>query len=360
MKKIYIVFGGASVEHDVSILTGLQAVNMLKDSIEVVPIYFSLDNRFYLTKFIKPSDYIDKENVVKKSCQVTFWDRGVFKVKNGKLIKIGDVDSVLNCCHGGYGECGKLKAFFDMANIKCSSAESCASEVCMNKYLTKLVAKDVGIVVVDGVLVEHKYIDEGLARVKSILGDNLILKPNALGSSIGVMRTSQENIKQDIETTFAVCDEVLVENCVENMAELNCAVYKKGENLVLSEIEKVGGAKDLLSFDDKYCGSNSKREIPAKISKKLEDKIYEFSTRIYQALGLQGVIRIDYMYDEKAKKLYLNEINTIPGSLAYYLFQGKGISYTMLIKDIVEQDFNEKKQTYFKSDILLKTGLKIK
>ncbi len=360
MKKIVIVFGGASVEHDVSILTGLQATNILSEEMEILPVYLSLDNKFFLIDKKKPADFFDKQKLIKSSEEITFFNGLIFKVKKDKLVKYKAFDCVINCCHGGVGENGELKAYFDLNNVKCSSADTLPSEICMNKFLTKIVLKDLGVPTVDGVLVSKQNLEEKIALINKTLKDNLIIKPNCLGSSIGVKKSNKNDLKKDVVDALQLDDEVLVENCIDNMIELNCGAYKKGEEIVLGEIEKVGNKIDILSFDDKYCSKNSIREIPAKIDKDIEEKIGQITKNVYNQLNLSGVIRIDFMLETKTKKLYLNEINTIPGSMAYYLFQGKGITYSMLCDDLANGCGEIKKQTYFESQILSKTGLKIK
>lgn len=358
--KIIVIFGGASVEHDVSILTGLQATSILSEEMEIFPVYLSLDNKFYLTDKKRPTDFFDKQKLIKNSEEITFFNGAIYKKKKDKLIKYKEFDYALNCCHGGVGENGQLKAYFDLNNVKCSSANTLASEICMNKFLTKIVLQNMDIPVVDGVLVTKENLQEKIEIINKKLKDNLIIKPNSLGSSIGVKKSNKNDLKNDIVNALQLDREILVENCVENMVELNCGAYKKGEEIVLGEIEKVGNKIDVLSFDDKYCSKNSTREIPAKIDKDVEEKICEITKKVYNELNLSGVIRIDFMLEVKSKKLYLNEINTTPGSMAYYLFQGKGITYSMMCEDLFKSVTEEKKQTYFESQILSKTGLKIK
>lgn len=360
MKKIAIIFGGASVEHDVSVLTGLQAIENLKEKYIIVPIYLSLNNKFYVTKFLKPKDYEDKNNVLKKSQQICFFDGKIYKACKNKLKKYEEVDAVLNCCHGGIGENGMLKAFMDINNIKLSSAGTFASGVCMNKYITKLLVESLQIPVVKSVLINSNNIQQKINKICEEFSDNLIIKPNCLGSSIGVFKTNKSNLKSDIEKVLHIDKTALVEECVENLEEINCAVLKNNDELCVSLIEKVSASKDFLSFEDKYCKKESIREIPAKIDEDLKELIYSYSKTIYRELDLDGVIRIDYLYDSVNKKLYMNEVNTVPGSLAFYLYQGLGIDYTMMAEILLKNASFIEKQTYFDSDILSKTGLKIK
>lgn len=360
MKKVVVVFGGASVEHDVSIITGLQAVNILKEDMEVFPIYLSLDNNFYLVKDLNPKHYFDKNKIIKESIMVSFFDNSLYKVKKNKFIKFKEFDTVLNACHGGVGENGELYAFLSLNKCSCTSSNTMSSSVCMNKYLTKLVVKELDIPVVEGVLVNQENIQEKIELINKNLQDNLIIKPNTLGSSIGVSKVNKTNLKEALVTALHLDNEILVENCIEDMYELNCSAFESKGEICLSLIEKVGQQANILSFEDKYCSKDAKREIPAKISKDIENKIYNYTKTIYKFLNLKGMIRIDFIMDKKNKVLYMNEINTVPGSLAFYLYEGLGINYNMLCESVIDNAKLAKKQTYFESDILSKTGFKVK
>lgn len=358
MKKLIVIFGGAGVEHDVSIVTGLQAIDRLKNMWEIIPVYFSLDNKFYITKYLKPSDYKNKE-IVKKCVEVAFFNGGLYKVKNKKLKFLSNFDGVLNCCHGSVGENGTLFNYFAINKIKISSADGLSSGICMNKNFTKILLKSIDIPVVEGELVTGENYERKLTEIKKKPWGNFIVKPNDMGSSIGVVKSNKSNLKDNVEKVLHISSEVLIENCVENLVELNCAIMRNGNDLCVSQIEKVGTNK-VLSFENKYCDTEIKREIPAVIDDKTKDLIYEYSIKAYSFLKLNGVVRIDYLFNQKTKELFLNEINTVPGSLAYYLFEGLGIDYTMLVETLLENSVDTKKQTYFESDILSKTGLKIK
>lgn len=360
MKKIVVVFGGASVEHDVSIITGLQAINVLRESYEILPIYLTLENEFYLTNELNPKSYFDKENVKNKSKKVTFIDGKLYKNKGKKCVFLTDFYAVLNCCHGGVGENGVLASYFEMCGVKVSSADGTGSAICMNKALTKKIAESLDIPTILGVEVNKNSIDKKLEVIKKELNEDIIIKPNSLGSSIGVVKTDKSDLKSKILTCLHLDNSVLVENCIMNMQELNCAIFKNKDEFCLSQIEKVGNNDGFLTFDDKYISKESKREIPAKISDKLKNLIYDYTRRIYEKLNLRGVVRLDFIYDLDKKNLYLNEVNTIPGSLAFYLYEGMGINYTMLCEAMIEEATIAKKQTYFESDILSKTGLKVK
>ena len=358
MENLIVVFGGASCEHDVSIITALQAIDRLKDKFNIIALYLDFDNHFYLTKYRKPADFINKERVKKESKRVSIVDNKLYINKKGKLKFFKPVKLVLNCCHGGVGENGAVASFFNVNNMTITSANNISSAICMNKFATKCYLERFDIPVVKGVMIDKFSKSTELKKIRE-LKDNLIVKANNLGSSIGVEMATQKDVQEKIHQILALDSQVLVEERIENLVEYNCAVLSDKDEIILSQIEKVASKTDILSYDNKYCNSNSSREIPAKINKDLEDLIYAYSKKAYQLLGLSGVVRIDYLYDQVENRLYLNEINTVPGSLAFYLFEGLGIDYIMLVEKLLNKQ-EEVKQEYFNSDILSKTKFCIK
>lgn len=349
MKNLFIIFGGASVEHDVSIVTALQTYNNLKDKYKLGLLYCSKDNLMYLMDKTTPADYIDKDSLLKKATQVSIFNKGLYKLVGKKLKFISNVDCIINCCHGGVGEDGTLKGVFDFNNIPCTSASMQSSVICMDKVYAKLVAQSLDIPIVEYVVVDKH--NKDVDNVKD-LGENVIVKPCGLGSSIGVVKSDIEHLSENIDIVLHLDDKVLVEREISPLVEYNCAVVRDGENIILSQIEQPINKGDILSFEDKYISVDKTRIIPAEISKTKQDLIYSYTKRIYEHLNLNGVVRIDYLYDQSSDTIYLNEINTIPGSLAYYLFEGLGISYIKLMEILIKNATTKPLQPYFSSTIL--------
>jgi len=349
MKNLFIIFGGASVEHDVSIVTALQTYGNLKDKYKIGLLYCTKDNLMYLVDKTAPADYIDKELLLKKATQVSIFNKGLYKVVGKKLKPISDVDCIVNCCHGGVGEDGTLKAVFDFNNIACTSASLSSSSVCMDKEYAKLAAKSLDIPIVEYVVVD-KY-NKNVDKVKDF-GESIIVKPCGLGSSIGVVKSDIAHLCENIDMVLHLDDKVLIEREISPLVEYNCAVVRDGDNIILSQIEQPVNKSDILSFEDKYISVDKTRIIPADISKEKQDLIYDYTKRIYQHLNLNGVVRIDYLYDKNNDIIYLNEINTIPGSLAYYLFEGLGITYIKLMEILMKNATSKPLQPYFSSTIL--------
>jgi D-alanine-D-alanine ligase len=247
------------------------------------------------------------------------------------------------------GEDGTLKGVFDFNNIHCTSAGMQSSSVCMDKEYAKLVAQSLDIPIVEYVVVDR--FNKNVDKIKD-LGESVIVKPCGLGSSIGVVKSDIEHLNENIDVVLHLDDKVLIEREISPLVEYNCAVVRDGENIILSQIEQPINKSDILSFEDKYISVDKTRIIPAQISKEKQDLIYEYTKRIYEHLNLNGVVRIDYLYDQNNDTIYLNEINTIPGSLAYYLFEGLGITYIKLMEILINNATTKPLQPYFASTIL--------
>ena len=248
MKKICVIFGGESSEHDISIITGMQITkNFYVEEIE--KIYFGLDNKFYLATKIEDLKFFeDKKNVKLK--EIIFYDGAVYQ-KGFTFKKLFDVQCVVNCCHGGVGENGDLAGYFEVNKIKCTSANSLASHIAMDKNLAKELVKDI-VPTLKGVKVTKSNFDETTKQIDETFSFDLIVKPNSLGSSIGVKACNIENYKEHIEAIFEMGDDALVEERVVDLAEYNQACYKSEDDLVLSAIEQPISKHEFLTFEDKY------------------------------------------------------------------------------------------------------------
>ena len=352
MKKLCVIFGGESPEHDISIITGMQLSKNFYSK-ELEKIYMGLDNKFYLaTKVSDIRFFLDKTNI--KLPEIIFHNGGVYK-KGIILKKLFDVKCVINCCHGGFGENGDLAGFFQLNNIKCTSAGTLAGHIAMDKNLTKELVKDI-VPVVKGVKVTQYNYDEAIKLIDEKFSPDLIVKPNSLGSSIGVKACNKENYIDQIDAIFELSDDALVEERVVEIEEYNQACFKTKEGLMLSAIEHPFSKHDFLTFEDKYKTKSktkgSDRESPAKISPELEEQIINYTSKIYEKLNMNGVVRIDYIFDKTTNTLYFNEINTIPGSMAFYLYEPLGIDYIALVENLIENAEDIKKFAYFDTQIL--------
>lgn len=353
MKKLCIVFGGNSSEHDISIITAMQLAKNVKDVLDIEKIYLGLDNKFYLASKVENISFFQSKNSLNLK-EVFFLNNAVYS-KGIFTKKLFDVDCVINCCHGGVGENGDLSGFFSVLGIKSTSANCLASHIAMDKSLCKKLLKDV-VPTIKGIKVTKQNIDKVKRIVNKKFSNNLIVKPNSLGSSIGVKACTKLDYLDQVNAIFELKDDALIEERIVSIKEYNQACFKTNDGLVLSAIENPLTKSNFLTFDDKYNnqskGKGTDRIIPADISPELEEEIINYTSKIYQTLNMNGVVRIDYIYDEANKKLYFNEINTIPGSMAFYLYEPVGLDYINLINQLVNNAEEVKDYTYFDTQIL--------
>ena len=351
MKKLCVIFGGNSSEHDISIITGMQLVKNLSEKMDLEVIYLGLDNKFYLATKIKDvSAFTDKQNLNLK--EIAFCDGSAVLIKNKK--KLFEVDCVINCCHGGVGENGDLAAYFNINKIRYTSSSPLASHIAMDKNLAKLLVQDF-VPVVKGKLVTKSNYKTAIKEIKETFSADLIVKPNSLGSSIGVKACNKDDFAAQIDAIFELNDNALVEERVTKIKEYNQAVLVTKNGVVLSAIESPITKSEFLTFDDKYRHGKMKgkdRELPARLTKEQEKKISFATTKIAERLNLNGVCRVDYIFDEETKMIYFNEVNTIPGSMAFYLFEPIGIDYISLIETLIENATEPQKFTYIDTNIL--------
>lgn len=353
MKKICVLFGGSSSEHDISIITGMQLSKILGKKYDIEKIYLGLDNKFYLASKIDRLDYFSNKKNIKLK-EILIFDSKI--CRKSKILKnICEIDCIINCCHGGVGENGDLAGFFETLGVRYTSASSIASHIAMDKSLSKLLVRGIAPTV-KGVKITKENIDETMKIIDSKFSNDLIAKPNSLGSSIGVKACDKSNYLDQVEAIFEMHDDALVENRITNLVEYNQACIRTKDGLIVSAIEQPLSKSEILTFEDKYHGGTKTkgrdRIIPAEIDKSLEEKINEMTKKIYSTFGMNGVVRIDYIFDVDSGELYFNEINTIPGSLAYYLFEPIGIDYISLVEMMIENASVPKKYSYFETSVL--------
>lgn len=343
MKNIAIFYGGRSYEHDISIITAIQVMTYIDSKkYRIIPVYMKDGMLFSLKNPQKFGSYID----FSKAKRFEFADNGL---KFG-LKKI-HIDCALLCTHGGEGENGILQAILEYYRIPHTTSDSSMSAVGMNKLISKAVFNAMNVDTVPGASG-----DDSEAITK--LGYPLIVKPVSLGSSIGIeIAHNKKELTDAILVSKHFDENLLIEKALEKRIELNCAAVKCKDCIIISAIEKPVTWREYLSFTDKYNTSGKERaekELPAKITAELKEKIENTTRKIYKAMNLFGVVRMDYLYSIDEKKLYINEINTIPGSLSYYLFSEIGLTFTKLIDLLIDEGIGRgiQKNISYTTDIL--------
>ncbi|MCI6629608.1 MAG: D-alanine--D-alanine ligase [Lachnospiraceae bacterium] len=377
--RVAMVFGGKSVEHEVSVISGIQAVmNMDTDKYEVIPVYMTKKNDMYIGEDIgKIESYKDIDGLLKRSQRVIMMNEGDRVVLlQYPLKKFGknysqEIDVVFPVVHGTNVEDGALQGYFKTLGVPFVGCDVTASAVGMDKYIMKAILKESDVPVLDAkvfTLSDYAEIDEMIATIESAIGYPVIVKPVNLGSSVGIsVAKDRVELTRSIDDAYRYATKVLVEHAISSLREINCAVLGDENEAVASECEEPLHTKDILSYEDKYVsnakGSGSKgmasvsRKIPAELTPEKREEVRELAVRAFQALGCNGVSRIDFMIDEDNGKLYFNEINTIPGSLAFYLWEPIGVPYKELLDRMIglalKRERTEKNLTFtFDTNIL--------
>lgn len=358
MKNILLIFGGKSYEHDISVVTAAQIYNKVRsENFTLIPIYLSRENRFFAYKpkkmDIKDFTLSAFSGKNKKFMEVEFIS-GISKTLFVKtmfgLKEYVSADTAILACHGGVGENGKLTAFLELMGINCSAGSSTALGVAMDKFLFKQVMKGLDIPTVRGIKVTRSDFENHRSEIEfklRFIKFPVVIKQNNGGSSIGLfVANDYEEFCNMIEDAFEFDEEVLVEKYISDTREFNIAVIGDKDKFELSQIDEPFKANEVLSFSDKYLSGNTKgkklgsakgsmasqaRRFPADIKTELSDKIREYAAKIFKNLGLSGIVRIDFLYHEPTDKLYVCEVNAIPGSLSYYFFEENSVLVNNLI-----------------------------
>lgn len=346
--NILILYGGKSCEHDISIITACLAKGYFKGNL--YSVYFDKENRCYLVG----NDVTPREHVKRKlTKRVTFvFGEGKITVGGGITAKTIPIDVAVNCCHGMSGEDGCIAALCQMANIPLVGSDITSSAVAMDKTVTKRVLNDMGLPVVHGVTLTKTDLDSLTQSVEG-LSYPIIVKPAMLGSSIGVeVCHSEEQLRASLGKAFTYCKSVLCEEALTDFIELNCAAMRTRSGVETSIVDCPLTTHDILTFADKYIANEAFEKPPIEVAEEVKDEVKLLTTEIYSKIGFSGVIRVDYLLDKNTGKLYVNEINTTPGSLAYGLWEGK-YSRTQYGEALVDQaiaDYREMQQRVYTFD----------
>jgi D-alanine-D-alanine ligase len=376
--KIAVLFGGNSPEHEISILTALQTMQAIDcNRYEVIAIYLALDGRWYSgDRLLDRGCYRNFSEYVSELHQVTLLPnpniQGFLRIDQKGCINTLypiQVDVCLLAFHGRYGEDGSIQGLLELANIAYTGCRVISSALAMHKYHCKTILRACQIPVLDSKLVRREEAIKDFAKLRqSILQTEglenfpLFVKPCNLGSSIGVARAdNQFELDKALAQAFRYDEEVLIEPCVSSMTEINISILD-GLNRRASVIEVPVAQSKTLTYEDKYLkGSKSKKNSssangmaslarhinPEFISKDLKNMIKDYALRAFAALGCSGVCRIDFIYDTQKEQIYFNEINPIPGSLAFYLWEKSDpvLLFTEIIDQLIHQALRIKSQS---------------
>ena len=354
-KKVALIFGGRSVERDISVITAVQTYRHLDDKKYAVTPVFLYEGDFYTGDMKTIKDFAPF--VPSNHKKLVLVSGKFYYVKKDKMTVALKPDVVVNCCHGGEGENGVLSGVFEFNGLPHTSPSLLPSAICMDKAVSKELFENMLFNQVKHFVFSRKEwerdSDKVLFHAESFLRYPLIVKPARLGSSIGIgVAYKREDLISAIEVAGEFDDKIIVEEKLTDFIEVNCAAFKDGDKIVVSETEQPLSTSDFLSFNDKYSTGKmggGGHIIPAEIGT-LNSQVKALTERIYRELEMSGVVRVDYLVDVKREKIYLNEINTVPGSLAHYLFESAGITFKDLldkmINTAIEDHLDRKSRTH--------------
>ncbi|MBL3526792.1 MAG: D-alanine--D-alanine ligase [gamma proteobacterium endosymbiont of Lamellibrachia anaximandri] len=378
--NVGVFFGGRSVEHEVSIISGLQVVHAIDaDLYRVTPVYISKMGGWYIgDKLSEIDNFKQLETLLSESTEVMPHGDGgqleLYRVPPARLKNnlIEKLDIVFPVIHGTNGEDGTLQGLLEMAGVPYAGCDVTASVIGMDKLLTKTLLRGNGIPVVESesCRMEAWYQDRRgiIDRIQSKLGYPVVVKPANLGSSIGIsVAASETELEEAIENAGLYDPSILVERMVTQLKEINASVLGNRDESEVAALEEPLRSSGILNFADKYQGGKTKgisstdRVLPAEIPEALADRIRQLAKETFSLIGASGVVRIDFLVDEESGDVFVNEINTIPGSLAFYLWEASGVSFAALTTRVIKlalERFREKgRRTYvFDSNLLSLQG----
>lgn len=379
MKTVAVIFGGQSAEHDVSIITAhtpiIQSL-LASGQFDVWPIYIAKDGTWYSDKAMNDIAYFKENNfeanlTKQKKIQILF-DKGLKIIWPGIIPKTVNIDIAFPSMHGTFGEDGSLTGLLRMANVPFVGCDLFASAVAMDKVLTKQVLSAENIPVVPYVWFtkadwekDKDYWKDKAAELKW----PVFVKPVHLGSSIAIAKVKQESeLENAVEVAFHYDDKVLAEESVENLIEVTLPIIGNDE-LRLASIERPLNKTEIFDFGEKYLSgkksgggvNNQYSEIPANIEPEFAKQVEYFGRKTYRTLGCSGIARVDFLIEGVSKKVYVNEVNTLPGSLYCHNWRKTGVSDVELVTKLIalaeERFASRQKTTYvFNSDILKKAS----
>lgn len=361
--KVGVIFGGKSVEHEVSVISGIQAYrNINTEKYEPVAIYISKKGEMYVGESISDiKAYTDIEALLKKSTRVNMVSGNgkteLVRYEKKAFAKnvVDYIDVALPVVHGTNVEDGTLQGYLHAISCPYAGCDIISSALGMDKYAAKVMMKAAGIPVIDCVVfTRREYMlatDEIISKIESSTRYPVIVKPVNLGSSVGIRKAKDKQALIDaLDYAFEFADRVLVENAVINMFEINCSVLGDKDEQRASECEMPVNHDEILSYEEKYMaggkgskgGSKSagmadtKRILPAPITDEMKAEVQKYAKEAFKALGCSGVSRVDFLVDKDTNKVYVNEINTIPGSLSFYLWEATGMKYPELLDELIK------------------------
>lgn len=353
--NIGVIFGGKSVEHEISVITALQAMdNIDKDKYEVVPIYITKDLVWYTGGMLRHIEsfndfrlierYATRVNLINKD------GRFILQKSHGIKKEVKEIHLAFPIVHGKNTEDGTIQGYIKTLGIPCCGSDVYASSLGQDKIFTKMLLDNNNIPVTDYVWfydTDYKNNKEELFSKINKLDYPLILKPSRLGSSIGIeIINRKEELESAIEKSIDYDERFLIEEYIEDKREFNCAVIGTYNKIQTSSIEEIINEDMICTYQDKYTLETSdnpkvKKIYPVYDPKNLMEEISKYSKEVFRLLCAKGVLRVDFLYNTKKKKVYVDEVNVIPAYFSHHLFEDINIDYREIMDILIKQAIND-------------------
>lgn len=355
--NIGVFFGGRSTEHEISVISASQAMAAIdREQYDVTPIYITKQGEWYTgDALFEISNYRDIPALLRK-CRKVYMipeqgDYNLYAPKTG-LFKgvetLTRLDVVIPVLHGSNGEDGIFEGVLESIGIPFAGCDVLASANGMDKITMKMILQACDIPVVDYVWFTDKQWysqrEDLIKKIEDKLGYPVIVKPANLGSSVGIGRAAnREELIDRLDVAEKYSTRLIVEHMVENLKEINCSVLGDCDEYQTSVCEEPIKSGDILSYEDKYMGGTkgskgmqaSQKRIPADLPEAMSERIRFLAGETFRVLSCHGVSRVDVIVDADNDNIYVNEINTIPGSLSFYLWEASGIPFAELMDRLV-------------------------
>ena len=356
------------MEHEISVISALQAINAFdSQKYNIIPVYISKQGKWFTgPELLTIANYKDMKSLEQKCEEVymrpIYGDYNLYRVnaKGGLFSKkdpvVDEIHVAFPVLHGSHGEDGMFQGLLETIGIPFVGCDTLSSANGMDKITMKMILRESGIPVVDYVwFTDREWLsgrEEIDKKIEQDLGYPVIVKPANLGSSIGISKAAdRKELDNAIEQACRFSSRIIVEKMVEDMMEINCSVLGDADNRQSSVCEEPVKKKDFLTYDEKYGGGSksgmeaSEKKIPADIPAEMAAEIQKLASNTFRVLSCNGVSRIDVMVDRSSNEIYVNEINTIPGSLSFYLWEETGISFQDLMDKLVALALKRKRDT---------------
>ena len=364
--NVAVFFGGRSVEHEISVISALQAINAFnQEKYNVVPIYISKKGRWFTgSNLFNINNYRDMDALERNAEEVfmrpEYGDFNLYRVntKSGLFSKkdpvVAELHAAIPVLHGTNGEDGVFEGLLETIGIPFAGCNTLSSANGMDKITMKMILRESGVPVVDYVWFTDKQWsskkDALIEEVEKEIGYPVIVKPANLGSSVGIGKAADRaQLIEKVDNACRFSQRIIVEHMIGKMKEINCSVLGDCDDYQPSVCEEPISKGDFLSYDEKYRGGNegmaaSEKRIPADLPDETAKRVQHLACETFRVLSCHGVSRVDVMIDESDNQIYVNEINTIPGSLSYYLWEASGIRFDQLMDRLVKLALKRKRE----------------